>query len=130
VDSSSIQIRLTFTSQTQSQLISSQVTIILYSCLLEADRFDKDFAVADRRIREVEVEKKHSTFDKLRQERLQRDLNRWDHMEHEEKKNNDRLQIKAEVYGAAKKNKGGSAYNIISLNYQEDKDGQRLMQVD
>jgi hypothetical protein len=130
VDSSSTQIRLTFTSQTQSQLISSQVTIILYSCLLEADRFDKDFAVADRRIREVEVEKKHSTFDKLRQERLQRDLNRWDHMEHEEKKNNDRLQIKAEVYGAAKKNKGGSAYNIISLNYQEDKDGQRLMQVD
>jgi hypothetical protein len=130
VDSSSIQIRLTFTSQTQSQLISSQVTIIIYSCLLEADRFDKDFAVADRRIREVEVEKKHSTFDKLRQERLQRDLNRWDHMEHEEKKNNDRLQIKAEVYGAAKKNKGGSAYNIISLNYQEDKDGQRLMQVD
>jgi hypothetical protein len=130
VDSSSIQIRLTFTSQTQSQLISSQVTIIIYSWLLEADRFDKDFAVADRRIREVEVEKKHSTFDKLRQERLQRDLNRWDHMEHEEKKNNDRLQIKAEVYGAAKKNKGGSAYNIISLNYQEDKDGQRLMQVD
>lgn len=130
MDSSSIQIRLTFTSQTQSQLISSQVTIILYSCFLEADRFDKDFAVADRRIREVEVEKKHSTFDKLRQERLQRDLNRWDHMEHEEKKNNDRLQIKAEVYGAAKKNKGGSAYNIISLNYQEDKDGQRLMQVD
>lgn len=130
MDSSSTQIRLTFTSQTQSQLISSQVTIIIYSCLLEADRFDKDFAVADRRIREVEVEKKHSTFDKLRQERLQRDLNRWDHMEHEEKKNNDRLQIKAEVYGAAKKNKGGSAYNIISLNYQEDKDGQRLMQVD
>ncbi|MEI8296338.1 MAG: hypothetical protein WCG04_07470 [Alphaproteobacteria bacterium] len=130
MDSSSIQIRLTFTSQTQSQLISSQVTIIIYSWLLEADRFDKDFAVADRRIREVEVEKKHSTFDKLRQERLQRDLNRWDHMEHEEKKNNDRLQIKAEVYGAAKKNKGGSAYNIISLNYQEDKDGQRLMQVD
>lgn len=51
-------------------------------------------------------------------------------MEHEEKKQNERLQVKAEVYGAAKKNKGGSAYNIISLNYQEDKDGQRLMQVD
>lgn len=51
-------------------------------------------------------------------------------MEHEEKKQNERLQVKAEVYGAAKKNKGGSAYNIISLNYQEDKDGQRLMQID
>lgn len=51
-------------------------------------------------------------------------------MEHEEKKQNERLTVKAEVYGAAKKNKGGSAYNIISLNYQEDKDGQKLMQVD
>ncbi len=97
---------------------------------IEADRFDKDFAVADRKIREVDVEKKHSTFDKLRQERLQRDLNRWDHMEHEEKKQNERLQVKADVYGAAKKNKGGSAYTIISLNYQEDKDGMRLQQVD
>jgi hypothetical protein len=51
-------------------------------------------------------------------------------MEHEEKKQNERLVVKAEVYGAAKKNKGGAAYNIISLNYQEDKDGKRLMQVD
>jgi hypothetical protein len=33
---------------------------------IEADRFDKDFAVADRKVREVDVEKKHSTFDKLR----------------------------------------------------------------
>ena len=107
--------------------------IFIYSpspAYIEADRFDKDFAVADRKIREVDVEKKHSTFDKLRQERLQRDLNRWDHMEHEEKKQNERLQVKADVYGAAKKNKGGSAYNIISLNYQEDKDGMRLQQVD
>jgi hypothetical protein len=47
-------------------------------------------------------------------------------MEHEEKKQSERLQVKADVYGAAKKNKGGSAYNIISLNYQEDKDGMRL----
>jgi hypothetical protein len=47
-------------------------------------------------------------------------------MEHEEKKQEVRIQVKAEVFGAAKKNKGGSAYNIISLNYQEDKDGMRL----
>jgi len=34
--------------------------------------------------------------------------------------------VKAEVFGAAKKNKGGSAYNIIDLNYQNDKDGVKL----
>ena len=38
--------------------------------------------------------------------------------------------VKAEVYGAAKKNKGGSAYDIISLNYQQDRDGDRLKRVD
>ena len=51
-------------------------------------------------------------------------------MEHEEKKNADRLQVKCEVYGAAKKNKGGSAYDIIALNYQQDRDGERLKKVD
>ena len=51
-------------------------------------------------------------------------------MEHEEKKQEVRIQVKAEVFGAAKKNKGGSAYNIIDLNYQNDKDGVKLMQVD
>ena len=51
---------------------------------------------------------------------------RWEHMEHEEKKADVRLQTKAEVFGAAKKNKGGAAYDIISLGYQQDKDGQRL----
>ncbi len=47
-------------------------------------------------------------------------------MEHEEKKQEQRLTIKAEVYGAAKKNKGGAAYDIIALGYSKDKDGQRL----
>ncbi len=51
-------------------------------------------------------------------------------MEHEEKKQETRIQVKAEVYGAAKKNKGGAAYNIIDLNYQNDKDGNKLKQVD
>jgi hypothetical protein len=41
-----------------------------FSHLLEADRFDKDFAVADRRVREQHVDKRHATHDNLRQERL------------------------------------------------------------
>ncbi len=97
---------------------------------LEADRFDKDFSVADRKVREQEVEKKHTVLGGLREERLQRDLGRWEHMEAEEKKDASRLQTKAEVYGAAKKNKGGAAYDILSLNYQSDKDGRRLQMID
>jgi hypothetical protein len=51
-------------------------------------------------------------------------------MEHEEKKQDARLQVKAEVYGAAKKNKGGAAYDIIQLAYLNDKEGERLQKVD
>lgn len=51
-------------------------------------------------------------------------------MEHEEKKQEERIKVKAEVYGAAKKNKGGAAYDIIALEYQKDKDGDRLKQID
>jgi len=41
-----------------------------YDDFLEADRFDKDFAVADRRVREVVVDKKHTSLNNLRQERM------------------------------------------------------------
>lgn len=51
-------------------------------------------------------------------------------MEAEEKKDAQRLYTKAEVFGASKKNKGGAAYDIISLNYQNDKDGSKLKQLD
>ena len=51
-------------------------------------------------------------------------------MEYEEKKQEARLHVKAEVYGAAKKNKGGAAYDIIALGYSKDKDGNRLQQID
>lgn len=40
------------------------------------------------------------------------------------------MKVKAEVYGAAKKNKGGAAYDIIALGYSKDRDGDRLRQVD
>jgi hypothetical protein len=42
---------------------------IKYS-LVEAERFDKDYCVADRKIRETGLEKKHVTINTLRQERL------------------------------------------------------------
>jgi hypothetical protein len=38
--------------------------------IAEADRFDKDFSVNDRRQREIELEKKITATDGLRKERL------------------------------------------------------------
>ena len=47
----------------------------------EAERFDKDFAVADKQVREKYIDKNHSKWSNLRQERFHREQTRWDNME-------------------------------------------------
>jgi hypothetical protein len=46
----------------------------------EAERFDKDFNVADGSIRQDVLEKKHTKINNLRDERMERDTNRFDYM--------------------------------------------------
>ena len=50
----------------------------------EAERFDKDFAVADKVKREQVVEKKDQKIYHLREERYQREAGRWDNMDKKE----------------------------------------------
>jgi hypothetical protein len=38
--------------------------------------------------------------------------------------------VKAEVYQAGKKNRGGAAYNIVNMDYDRNKDGEKLKVVD
>ena len=40
------------------------------------------------------------------------------------------LQAKKEHFNAGKKNKGGAAYNLLNLGYDETVDGQKLKQID
>ncbi len=47
-------------------------------------------------------------------------------MEADDKKQDVRIQVRADQYQAGKKNKGGAAYNILNLNYDNNKDGQTL----
>lgn len=51
-------------------------------------------------------------------------------MEVKEQFEKDRIQVKADVYQTGKKNKGGAAYNIVSLDYETNKDGDKLRTVD
>lgn len=37
-----------------------------------------------------------------------------------------RIQVKAEVFNAGKKNQGGAAYNIVNSEYEQNKDGEKL----
>ena len=42
----------------------------------------------------------------------------------------DRITVRRDQYQAGKKNKGGSAFNIVTLNYDNNRDGQRLKEID
>ena len=73
-------------------------TVMLNSSVIEAERFDKDFAVYDKKIRETHVDKKHEKVSHLREERFQRDTKRWEQMEKYEKKEADRLTTRIDLY--------------------------------
>jgi len=51
-------------------------------------------------------------------------------MDKKDQQQEDRIVVKKDVYGAAKKNQGGAAYNILNLNYDSNKEGQRLRGLD
>ena len=85
----------------------------------EAQRFDKDFNVADGFVRQAAFTKKQDEIIKLRYERLKREDNRYEQMNREEAIAKQRLECKRDVYQAGKKNKGGAAFDIINLDYQK-----------
>lgn len=96
----------------------------------EAERFDKDFATYDKRIREIEHQKKLEVIERKRVEKFERDLQRWKYMDDEEGREKHRLEYMNEHYLTGKKNKGGAAYNVISLDYDTSTEGQRLKKRD
>lgn len=96
----------------------------------EAERFDKDFATYDKRKREEEYQKKLEVIERKRVEKFERDLQRWKYMDQEEDREKHRLQYMNEHYLTGKKNKGGAAYNVISLDYDNSQEGQVLKKRD
>ncbi len=98
--------------------------------LSEAERFDKDFATHDKKVREVEYQKKLEVIERKRVEKFERDLNRWKYMDQEEDRDKHRLEYMNEHYLTGKKNKGGAAYNVISLDYDNSNEGNVLKKRD
>ena len=66
----------------------------------------------------------------MREQRLVRDCKRLENIESYHKLQEDRIGVRRDVYQAGKKNQGGAAFNIISLDYLKSKEGSRLEQVD
>ena len=83
----------------------------------EQERFDKDFAVADAKVRQAKYQHNMNKYAHLREERLDREIKRFENMESFEQKSKDVISVKRDHFNAGKKNHGGAAYNLISLNY-------------
>ena len=96
----------------------------------ESERFDKDFASYDKKIREMEHQKKLEVIERKRVEKFERDLKRWKYMDDEEGRENQRLEYMNQHYLTGNKNKGGAAYNVISLDYDNSNEGQTLKRRD
>lgn len=66
----------------------------------------------------------------LRVEKYERDLKRWEFMDEESKRQSQRIDTMNDKYLTGRKNKGGAAYNILSLNYEQSPEGEFLKERD
>eukprot|EP00347_Sterkiella_histriomuscorum_P000657 403374998 len=94
--------------------------------LPDNDRFNKDFASHDKMIREQQHKAKMEAIEQKRVEKYERDLKRWEFMDEENQRQSQRIQAMNDKYLTGQRNKGGAAYNILSLQYEQTDEGQYL----
>ena len=58
-----------------------------------------------------------------RVQKYERDLKRWEFMEEEQDREMQKIGAKKDKYLIGNANKGGAAYNILSLEYENSKEG-------
>jgi hypothetical protein len=66
----------------------------------------------------------------IRVEKYDRDMKRWEFMDEEGARDQHKIQIKQIQAQSGRANKGGAAFNILNLQYENSQDGQVLMQKD
>jgi len=98
--------------------------------LPENDRFNRDFASVDKMQRESAHRKKQEMLDSKRVQKYERDLKRWEYMEQEQERQSRRVETQKEKYQVGNANKGGAAYNILNLEYEQSREGGYLRQKD
>ncbi|CAD8061595.1 unnamed protein product [Paramecium sonneborni] len=96
----------------------------------ENERFDKDFAVADKKQREHEVWQREKIIERKRIEGLDRETRKWDYQEKIETKDQVQLMSHTQQLTQGKRNSNGLAYNPITLKYDNSEQGNLLRQYD
>lgn len=112
---------------TSSHYISGklELSLITDSCLyiIEQERFDKDFAVADQKVRQGQFQHVQDRWANLREERYNREVQRFENMEVTEARSADVIAVKRDHFNAGRKNHGGAAYNLLNLDYDQTNNG-------
>ena len=96
----------------------------------EQERFDKDFSVADQKVRAQQYDHVQNRWAHLREERYNREVSRFENMEKMDAQQAQTLQVKKDQFNAGKKNHGGAAYNLLNQQYDQTQSGNQLAQYD
>ena len=107
-----------------------QGTSLFVPFISENERFDKDFAVYDKRQRENERMKKDMIVEKHRLEKLEREAEKWEKIEKQMDYERQKKEFHGDTHQKFKRNGNGQAFNPISLAYEESGDGEILKQKD
>ena len=97
---------------------------------VEADRFDRDYVVHEKKEREEKFMRKMENIERHKMEHLNRDNERWQRMDNEVTKEDDKISKLRDSHQAGKKNLSSAAYNPITLEYDPTDSGQKLKQAD
>ena len=98
--------------------------------ILEADRFDRDYVIHEKQEREARFMKKMQEIEKRKMEQLNRDNERWERMDNEAHREEQKISKLKETNQAGKKNLSSAAYNPITLEYDPTESGKKLKQSD
>eukprot|EP01017_Pseudomicrothorax_dubius_P050750 TRINITY_DN9655_c0_g1_i2.p1 TRINITY_DN9655_c0_g1~~TRINITY_DN9655_c0_g1_i2.p1 ORF type:complete len:213 (-),score=51.31 TRINITY_DN9655_c0_g1_i2:772-1410(-) len=98
--------------------------------LPENERFDKDFAVYDKRERELQSMKKQQAIENHRIQIMERESLKWEQLDEALKREEERRRYHQEVNKAGKRNYNGLAFNPITLEYERSNEGELLRQRD
>lgn len=90
------------------------------------DRFSKDFAEHDREQRFQDRLQKQSAIESRRMNQMNRDIRRWEFMEHEDNTKDLRNERMRQKYKIGQKGNGSGHYNPVSNEYETSPQGVKM----
>ncbi|OQS05726.1 hypothetical protein THRCLA_02173 [Thraustotheca clavata] len=96
----------------------------------DADRFHTDVAGEEKVVRESRMAKHQMVYDNKRQNNQIREEQRWKTMDAKAAEERQRWDRMREDGGKARRNKSSCEFNLVTLKYNDGKDGDRLKKAD